>query len=288
MSLSHPTLRAIVALTRLDRPIGIYLLLWPTWCAQWLAAGGVPDLKLLLIFSAGVLLMRSAGCAINDFADRDFDPHVARTQHRPLATGALSPKQALAVFGLLCGIAFVLVLFTNPLTIALSFGAVALAACYPFMKRHTHLPQAVLGAAFSWAVPMAFAAQTNVVPAASWLFYFGVLAWVVAYDTFYAMVDRDDDVLIGVKSTAVLFGRHDRLITGLLQLLAIALWAATGLAFGLGIAYWLALALCAGLFAHQQWAIRHRGREACFKAFLHNNWVGMALWAGMALHFFLL
>ena len=280
-----PKLQAIVALTRLDRPIGTYLLLWPTWCALWLAAQGLPALKLLAIFSAGVLLMRSAGCAINDYADRHFDPHVERTRQRPLATGALSPREALAVFAALCAAAFALVLFTNALTVALSLAAVALAATYPFMKRHTHLPQVVLGAAYSWAVPMAFAAQTGAVPAASWLFYLGVVAWVVAYDTFYAMVDRSDDVLIGVKSTAVLFDRHDRLATALLQLLALALWSAAGWAFALGAAFWLGLALCAGLFGYQQWLIRHRERDACFRAFLHNRWVGAALWAGIASHY---
>ena len=191
-----PQWRAWIAITRLDKPVGSYLLLWPTFWALWTAAEGIPSVSNLLIFTAGVFLMRSAGCVINDYADRKVDGHVKRTNERPLATGALSAKAALIGFGILCAVSFALVLLTNSMTIWLSFGGVALAAIYPFMKRHTHLPQLFLGAAFSWAIPMAFAAESESLPAYLWLFYAANLCWTVAYDTFYAMVDRDDDLKI--------------------------------------------------------------------------------------------
>lgn len=274
-----------LALIRFYRPIGTYLLLWPTLWALWLAAEGLPDGKLLIIFIVGTFLMRSAGCIINDFADRDFDAHVKRTAHRPLATGRLSSKEALIYCLILCLIAFALVLMTNQKTILLSFGAIALAACYPFLKRYTHWPQLVLGAAFSWGIPMAFAAQSNALPAKAWLLYLAVVIWTIVYDTFYAMVDRDDDIKIGIKSTAVLFGNADRLITALLQVwvLFLLLWTAT--LFQLGFWYLLSVTISAGFFAYQQYLIRHRDRDACFKAFLNNHWVGAIIFAGIFLHY---
>ena len=268
-------------LARLDRPIGSLLLLWPTWWALWLAARGWPGLHLFAVFTLGVLLMRAAGCAINDFADRNIDGHVKRTAQRPLATGQVTPAGALALFAGLCLAAFALVLTTNKLTILLSLPAVVLAFCYPFAKRYTHLPQVVLGAAFSMGIPMAFAASTNEVPPQAWLLYTANLLWTVAYDTFYAMVDRDDDVKIGVKSTAVLFGELDRAMTGALQLLVLFALLLVGQRFDLGAAYFAGLVVAAALFGYQQWLIRERQRDACFRAFLNNNWVGAAVFFGI-------
>ena len=278
-------IRALLQLMRFDKPIGTLLLLWPTLCALWIAAQGVPETRLLFIFVLGTFLTRSAGCVINDIADRHMDGAVARTNARPLVTGAVSEKEALLLFTILMLLAFVLVLFTNTLTITLSFIAVLLAASYPFMKRFTHLPQVVLGAAFSWGIPMAFAAQSGELPAALWLFYLGNLLWTVAYDTQYAMVDREDDILIGIKSTAVLFAHHDRLAVAMLQVLTLlALWF-TGQQFGLGWPYEGALLVIAGLFLYHQFLMRQRDPTQCFKAFLHNNWVGLTLFAGVALHY---
>lgn len=274
-----------LALIRFDRPIGTYLLLWPTLWALWIAAQGLPDLKLLVIFILGTFLMRSAGCAINDFADRKIDDQVQRTSCRPLVTGRLSTREALIFCALLCLTAFVLVLFTNTKTIVLSLVALALAGCYPFMKRYTHLPQLFLGAAFSWGIPMAFAAQTNSLPSNLWLIYASVVLWTVVYDTFYAMVDRDDDITIGVKSSAILFGRYDRLITALLQLSVIVILLLVGQRFALGVFYFIALGAAALLFSYQQWLIRQRQRDDCFKAFLNNHWVGAVVFAGIFLHY---
>ena len=268
-------------LARLDRPIGSLLLLWPTWWALWLAAGGWPSLHLFVVFTLGVLLMRAAGCAINDFADRKIDGHVKRTAQRPLATGQVTPAGALGLFAGLCLVAFALVLTTNKLTVMLSLPAVVLAFCYPFAKRYTHLPQVVLGAAFSMGIPMAFAASTNEVPPQAWLLYTANLLWTVAYDTFYAMVDRDDDLKIGVKSTAVLFGELDRAMTGALQVLVLFALLLVGQRFELGAAYFAGLLLAAALFGYQQWLIRERQRDACFQAFLNNNWVGAVVFAGI-------
>lgn len=276
-------LRLYLQLIRFDRPIGTLLLLWPTWWALWLAADGMPSWKNLLIFSAGVFLMRSAGCAINDYADRHFDHQVERTKHRPLTVGALAPAEALAVAAVLSLLAFGLVLLTNPLTIALSVGAVLLAAVYPFMKRHTSLPQVVLGAAFAWSVPMAFAAESGNVPPAAWLVYTAVVLWTVAYDTFYAMVDRRDDIKAGIRSTAILFGDLDRAITATLQGLVIMALVLTGIRFGLGVCWYLGVLVAALLFAWQQWLIREREPQACFRAFLNNHWAGMAVFAGLFL-----
>ncbi|MFZ5653873.1 MAG: 4-hydroxybenzoate octaprenyltransferase [Pseudomonadota bacterium] len=272
-------------LMRLDRPIGTLLLLWPTLWALWFAAGGLPDLEVLAIFVLGVVLMRAAGCVINDYADRHIDGAVARTRDRPLATGAVAPREALALFTTLCGLAFLLVLLTNRLTVLLSLGAVTLATLYPFAKRHTHLPQVVLGAAWAWAIPMAFAAQTGRVPAAAWSLYAGVVLWTIAFDTYYAMVDRDDDLKIGVKSTAILFGDDDLLVIGGLQGLALLAFAVTGGSFGRGLWYYLGLAAMALLFCRQWFLARDRDRAGCFRAFLLNNPAGAVLWLAIALDY---
>ncbi|WP_111415165.1 4-hydroxybenzoate octaprenyltransferase [Billgrantia lactosivorans] len=270
-------------LMRLDRPIGTWLLMWPTLWALWVAAAGVPERRLLLIFVAGVYLMRAAGCVINDYADRHFDGHVKRTRNRPLATGRIGEQEAKVLFASLVAAAFVLVLFTNPFTVMLSLVGVALAFIYPFMKRYTHLPQAFLGAAFSWAIPMAFGAVLGHVPLEAWLLFAANVAWTVAYDTEYAMVDRDDDLKIGIKSTAVLLGRADRAAIGLLQLATLALLGWVGWRLGLGGFFWLGLAGMAATFVHQQFLIRERARERCFQAFLNNHWSGLLAFAGIAL-----
>ena len=272
-------------LMRLHKPIGIYLLLWPTLWALWIAGEGRPDLKVLLVFVAGVVLMRSAGCVINDYADREFDPHVARTRDRPVAAGRVSPREALVLFSVLCLTAFLLVLLMNSLTVWLSLAGGLLAASYPFMKRYTHLPQVYLGAAFGWAVPMAFAAQTGEVPRTAWLLFVATVLWATAYDTMYGMVDREDDRKIGVKSTAILFGEADRLVIGVIQLLALAALALAGHSAGLGGYYYFGLLLAAGLALYQQFLIRDRTPEQCFKAFLNNNWFGAAVFSGIILEF---
>lgn len=272
-------------LTRMDRPIGTLLLLWPTLWSLWIAAKGMPSIKNLVIFVLGVVVMRAAGCVINDFADRKIDGKVQRTKDRPLATGAVSSREALGLFIGLCLLAFVLVLFTDPFTIKLSVGGLVLAFCYPFMKRHTYLPQVVLGAAFAWGIPMAYAAEAGKLPQEVWLIYLATVLWTVAYDTFYAMVDRDDDLKIGVKSTAILFGEQDRLMTGILQAMTIYALILVGNRFELGTFYYLGLAAAAGLFIYQQWLIRFRARAACFQAFLNNNWVGVAVFAGIVMDY---
>jgi 4-hydroxybenzoate polyprenyltransferase len=277
----HPRAWDFIQLMRLDKPIGIYLLLWPTLWALWIAAKGVPSSANLLIFVLGVVLMRSAGCVINDYADRKVDGHVKRTQMRPLASGKVQPREALILFAGLLAASFALVLCTNQATVWLSFGGVLLAACYPFMKRYTYYPQVVLGAAFSWGMPMAFSAQTGELPAALWLLYLANLLWTVAYDTYYAMVDRDDDLKIGVKSTAILFGDADRLIIGCLQGLALLCLVLAGARFSLGAYYYAGLAVAAGCFAWQLWSTRVRSSQACFAAFLHNHWAGLAIFLGI-------
>jgi 4-hydroxybenzoate polyprenyltransferase len=272
-----------LVLTRMDRPIGALLLLWPTWWALWLAAGDFPPWKLLIIFTLGVFAMRAAGCAINDYADRKLDPQVARTAGRPIASGRVTPREALLVFAVLLMFAFVLVLFTNRLTIELSFAGAALAALYPFSKRYTHLPQVVLGAAFGWSIPMAFAAVTNTVPPLGWLLFIGNILWSTVYDTEYAMVDREDDLKAGAKSTAILFGDADLPILGMLMGTFLLAMLFVGQRAHLGWPYWLALLLAAGLFGYQLWLIRARAREACLTAFRHNNWLGLAVWIGIVL-----
>ncbi|WP_346838206.1 4-hydroxybenzoate octaprenyltransferase [Microbulbifer sp. SAOS-129_SWC] len=280
-----PTLQPYWQLARLDRPIGSLLLLWPTWCALWLAAKGWPGLHLFAVFTLGVVLMRAAGCAINDFADRRIDGSVKRTAARPLATGAATARGAVQLFLGLSLVSLLLVLTTNRLTILLSLPALALAFCYPFAKRYTNLPQVVLGAAFSMGIPMAFAAVQHTVPPQAWLLFTANLLWTVAYDTFYAMVDRDDDLKIGVKSTAILFGELDRAMTGMLQLLVLFALLLIGTRFELGAVYYSGLAGAAALFGYQQWLIRDRQRDACFRAFLNNNWVGASVFGGIFCHY---
>lgn len=268
-------------LMRLHRPIGILLLLWPTLWALWIAGQGRPGAHVFVVFVLGVVLMRSAGCVINDYADRDFDPHVERTRDRPVAAGRVSPREALALFVVLCLVAFALVLTLNRPTILLSFAGAFLAATYPFLKRYTHLPQFYLGMAFGWGIPMAFAAQTGEVPALAWILFAANICWAVAYDTAYAMVDREDDLKVGVKSTAILFGRHDRAMVLLFHIMTIALLAWVGALAGRGLGYHAGLAAAAGFALYQQWLMRHRDRAGCFRAFLNNNWLGAAVFAGL-------
>lgn len=277
--------RLYAVLMRLNRPIGILLLLWPTLWALWLAGDGHPKNSVFVIFVLGVVLMRSAGCVINDYADRHFDPHVERTRERPLAAGRVSERETLILFVVLCLVAFILVLFTNWLTIALSFAGAFLAASYPFMKRYTHLPQFYLGAAFGWAAPMAWAAQTGSVPAEAWIVFAANVFWSVAYDTQYAMVDRDDDLKIGVKSTAILFGSLDRFMIGVCHGLTLVLLAWAGVRSGAGFWFIAGLTGAAGFAAYQQWLIRERERGACFRAFLNNNWFGLFVFLGLVAHY---
>lgn len=272
-------------LMRLDKPIGIYLLLWPTLWGLWMAAEGFPNQKVLVIFVLGVVLMRSAGCVINDFADRKIDRHVERTKERPLTSGRVSTTEALTLFASLTLIAFLLVLMTNWLTVGLSVFAALLATTYPFMKRFTHMPQLVLGMAFGMSIPMAFAAQTGEVPAIAWLLYTANVLWTLTYDTMYAITDREDDLKIGVKSTAILFGEHDRLILGVLQLLT--LLALYTIGNNLNLSGWYSVGLWGVglLFVYHQYLIKDRDGALCFKAFLHNHWVGMLVFLGIALHY---
>ncbi|WP_446809341.1 4-hydroxybenzoate octaprenyltransferase [Methylomonas sp. 2BW1-5-20] len=270
-------------LARFDKPIGIFILLWPTLWALWIAGNGKPDLLVLIVFTLGVVLMRAAGCVINDYADKDFDPYVDRTKLRPIAAGKVTPTEALIVFAALCLTAFSLVLLMNWYTIALSFIGAFLAASYPFMKRFTHLPQAYLGAAFGFAVPMAFAAQTNEIPTVGWILYLAVLLWALVYDTMYAMVDIDDDLKIGVKSTAILFGKRVREITAGLQVVIMGLLITVGVMQQLSWPYYAGLAIAAGLAVYQQKLIFHFDKPSCFKAFLNNNWFGLAVFVGIVL-----
>lgn len=278
-------LRLYWALVRGDRPIGWLLLLWPTWWALWLAAGGVPPLWPWIVFTAGVWLTRSAGCVINDYADRWLDPQVERTRNRPLATGAVSGREALAVFAVLMLAAFALVLTLNRLTVLLSVVGVFLAASYPYLKRYTYLPQVYLGLAFGWGIPMAFAALTSAVPPVAWVLYVANVFWATAYDTWYAMVDREDDLAMGAKSTAILFGELDLAAIGVLYALMFAALALAGRQAGLGLPYWSALGLAALLVAWEFVIARRRDRDGCFRAFLHNHWVGMVVFGGIALDF---
>lgn len=278
-------LREYALLMRLNRPIGILLLMWPTLWGLWVASQGRPDMLVLGVFMLGVVLMRSAGCVINDYADRDIDPLVERTRDRPLAAKRVSIKEALALFAVLCLLAFLLVLQLNQLTILLSFAGAFLAASYPFMKRYTHLPQVYLGAAFGWSIPMVFAAQTGEVPVVAWVMFFANLFWAVAYDTAYAMMDRQDDVKVGVKSTAILFGKWDRHMIALAHLLCLALLIVVGQLAGLGGFFYLALIAAAGLAAYQQKLIQTRDPKMCFKAFLNNNWFGAVIFAGLVLNY---
>lgn len=272
-------------LMRFDKPIGILLLLWPTWWALLIAGQGRPSVKNILIFTVGVVVMRAAGCVMNDIADRNFDPHVERTRDRPLASGELRLRQAVGLFALLMLLAFLLVLMTNALTVKLAFAGAALAATYPFFKRFTHVPQVVLGIAFGWGIPMAFTAETGGILALAWWLLAVNTVWSVIYDTQYAMVDRDDDLKIGVKSTAILFGKHDVPVIGVLMVCMTGMLVLMGVSESLQWPWFASIGLTAVLFGRQLVNIRARDREACFKAFLNNNWVGFVLFAGLVGHF---
>ncbi len=276
---------AIKLITRMDKPIGTYLLLWPTYWALWIACDGWPDIHLLIVFSLGVFVMRSAGCVINDIADMKVDGKVERTKNRPLISGLITKNEAFSLFGVLIGIALGLVLTLSWATIYLSVIALLLAASYPFMKRYTQLPQVVLGAAFSWGMIMAFSEAQGEVSTTAWLLFSANLLWTVAYDTMYAMVDRDDDLEIGVKSTAILFGEHDKRIIGFMQLLVLGLLFTVGEMLAFGWPYQLSLVIAAGMFSYQQMLIANRERDKCFQAFLHNHWVGMVVFVGIFMEY---
>ena len=278
-------LRHYAQLTRADRPIGWLLLLWPTWWGLWLAAKGLPPVWPLLVFTLGVWLTRAAGCVINDYADRWLDGSVARTQQRPLVTGAVSGREALVLFAVLMLLAFALVLTMNRLTIYMSVVGVLLAASYPYLKRHTYLPQVYLGMAFGWGIPMGFAALTGGVPKLAWVLYVANIFWATAYDTWYAMVDRDDDLRMGAKSTAILFGDMDLAAQAVLYSCMFAALALVGRDAGMGLYFWLGLGLACVLVVYQFGLARGRERAACFRAFLRNNWVGMVVFAGIALDY---
>lgn len=277
-----------IQLMRLDKPIGILLLLWPTLSALWIAAEGLPDITVLVVFILGVILMRSAGCAINDFADREIDGSVWRTQNRPLATGELTARQAIYVFIGMALVAFILVSMLNTLTIWLSLGGVFLAATYPFMKRYTYFPQIYLGMAFGCAIPMAYAAQTNSVPVMAWLLFLANIIWTTMYDTFYAMADREDDLLAGVKSTAVLFGDDDLIIQGMMQVAYIFVMVLIGVQLEMSFIFYLGLCVAGGLFAYQQFLAKDRQPQRCLQAFLNNNWVGLAIFLSLVIHYSIL
>ncbi len=272
-------------LVRGDRPIGWLLLLWPTWWGLWIAADGLPPPWILFVFSAGVWLTRSGGCVINDYADRWLDGSVERTRQRPLATGAVSGREALLVFATLMLAAFALVLTLNRLTILMSVVGVLLAATYPYLKRYTYLPQVYLGMAFGWGIPMGFAAVQGQVPPVAWVLYVANIFWATAYDTWYAMVDRDDDIRMGSKSTAILFGELDLVAQGVLYAMMFAALALVGREAGLGAYYWGGFGIAALLVAWEFLLARYRDRDACFRAFLHNHWVGLAIFAGIAADF---
>jgi 4-hydroxybenzoate polyprenyltransferase len=270
---------------RFDKPIGIFLLLWPALWALWIAGEGRPDLLVTIVIVLGVVLMRAAGCVINDYADRDIDPHVKRTQLRPIASGQVSPREALILFAGLCLSAFGMVLLLNTMTILLSFVGLLLAASYPFMKRYTYFPQAYLGLAFGWAVPMSFAAQTQNVPEIAWLLYLATLCWALAYDTMYALADREDDLKIGVKSTAILFDGLDRIFIALFQVFVLLLLYGIGEMQGFKWPYYLGLIVAIILSIYQQYLIRYRQPADSIKAFLNNNWLGMAVFIGLVVQY---
>ncbi|BAJ03848.1 4-hydroxybenzoate octaprenyltransferase [Shewanella violacea] len=281
MSFLKGKLDVYMRLARMDRPIGTLLLLWPCLMALILAADGMPDLKVLVIFILGVVVMRACGCIINDYADRELDSHVDRTKSRPLASGEISSKEALLLFGVMGLFAFGLVLMLNPLVIQLSFVGIILTVIYPFTKRFTNMPQMFLGVVWSWSIPMAYAAQTGSVPAEAWWLFFANWCWTVAYDTMYAMVDREDDLQVGIKSTAILFGKYDRQIIGLFQLAALACFITAGWAADRGLVYGIGLITFVGFSLYQQKLIYARERAPCFKAFLNNNWAGLALFVAL-------
>jgi 4-hydroxybenzoate polyprenyltransferase len=276
-------MNAYIRLMRLNKPIGAYLLLWPTYWALFLSAEGWPDIDLLIIFTLGVLVMRSAGCVINDYADRNIDQDIARTKDRPLITGEVSPKSALRLFVFLLIIAFGLVLLTNALTIKLSLIALALATLYPFTKRWTHLPQVVLGVAFGMSVPMAFSAQTGSIPVSAGWIFLATIVWTLIYDTFYAMADRDEDIKIGVKSTAILFKKYDQIFITFLQILLIIVFVVIGNLFDLGSIYYFSLVIILIFMIYHQLLMKKRQKELFFKAFLNNNFIGMTAFIGIFL-----
>ena len=278
-------LRLYWALIRGDRPIGWLLLLWPTWWGLWLAAEGLPPVWILFVFSAGVWLTRSAGCVANDLADRWLDGQVERTRQRPLATGAVRGREAWLVFVLLMLIAFALVLTLNRLTVYLSFIGIALALSYPYLKRYTYLPQVYLGMAFGWGIPMSFAAIRGEIPPLAWVLYAANIFWATAYDTWYAMVDRDDDIRAGAKSTAILFGDIDLIAQGVLYASMFAALTSVGVLAALGTIYWSALGIALLLVVYEFVIARHRDRDSCFRAFLHNHWIGATIFAGIALDY---
>lgn len=278
-------LREYARLMRIDRPIGIWLLLWPVLWALWISGGGHPDERIFVIFLAGTFVMRSAGCVMNDFADREFDPHVRRTADRPLAKQSVSPAEALGLFAVLGLVALALVIPLNRPTQVLALIGGVLAVTYPFLKRFFALPQAYLGLAFSWSVPMAFAAQTGGLPPIAWVLFLAGVLWTTAYDSIYAMVDREDDLVIGIRSSAILFGSADRGIIALLQAGALGSLGLAGYMAGLGRWYWCGLAVAAASVVYQQWLIRDRDPARCFRAFLNNNLFGLAVFAGILLHY---
>jgi len=273
-------------LMRFDKPIGTYLLLWPTLWALWIAAEGDPNDTVALVFLLGVILMRASGCIINDYADRNIDIYIKRTENRPIATGRVSPREAITLFILNCILAFFLVLFTNLLTFMLSFGALVLAIAYPFTKRYTYMPQAFLGLAFGWSIPMAFAAQTEAVPHVAWLLLTATVIWATIYDTMYAMVDREEDVRIGVKSTAILFGDSDRTIIAMLQFTFFMTMLIIGNNLNLGFFYYVGLGAASLLSFYQLFLIRRRDPKRCLQAFKNNNWFGAVIFFGIVLHYY--
>jgi 4-hydroxybenzoate polyprenyltransferase len=274
-----------VQLTRLHRPIGILLLLWPTLWGVWIAGKGHPAWQIVAIFTIGTVLMRSSGCAVNDYADRHIDKHVKRTQDRPLTSGKISERETLWVAVVLALVSFILILPLNPLTWVLAFPALFLAASYPFTKRFFAIPQAYLGIAFGFGIPMAFAAQTGHVPAVAWVLLLANVFWAIAYDTEYAMVDRDDDVHLGIHSSALLFGKHDVLAVMLCYMFALVFLAIAGMMAKLGIMYFVGLIVAEAVALYHYLLIRNRNRERCFKAFLHNNWFGAVVFAGVIVDF---
>ncbi|WP_193015483.1 4-hydroxybenzoate octaprenyltransferase [Proteus sp. FME41] len=284
--MTHNKWQAYSRLMRIDKPIGALLLLWPTYWALWIAAKGFPDWHILIVFTIGVFSMRAAGCVINDFADRKIDGSVERTKNRPLPSGAVTEKESKILFIVLVLLSFGLVLTLNTMTIWLSVAGLALAWFYPFVKRFSHLPQLILGMAFGWSIPMGFAAVSESLPLACWLLFLVNIVWSVVYDTQYAMVDRNDDLKIGVKSTAILFGRYDKIIIGIFQLVMLALLVGIGVLLNLkGIYYW-SLLLITALFIYQQKLIAERERAPCFQAFMNNNYVGFVLFAGILFSYF--
>jgi len=272
-------------LMRMDRPIGTWLLLWPTFWALWIAAQGIPPLSIIIIFALGVFVMRSAGCVINDYADRKIDKHIERTKNRPLTSGKVSSREALILFAVCIVIAFILVLFLNLYTILLSFAALFFASIYPFMKRYTHYPQIVLGMAFSCAIPMGFAAQLNTIPAIAWILYAVSILWIVSYDTMYAMADREEDLKIGVKSTAIIFADYDKLMIALLQILFTLGMFYIAWLLQAGMFFYLGIVASMGFSIYQQYLIRNRDKKTCFQAFLNNHWLGMVIFIGIFLDY---